>query len=193
MPARFVYWMNVSLDLMIDAVPGENGGGDWMRITESLHREFNDRARAMTMFVEGRTVYETMESFWPAARSDASEPEVIREYGEIWTRTPKVLVSSTRTSAEHDTRIIGGDGVIEQLRRLRAEADGDIGVGGAMLATSLLEAGLLDELLLFTHPTVLGTGRPLFDRLEAPLQLDLLEQREFEQGVVMHRYAVAGA
>lgn len=44
MPARFVYWMNVSLDLKIERRANEQGGGDWLRIGESLHRDFNERA-----------------------------------------------------------------------------------------------------------------------------------------------------
>ena len=51
-------------------------------------------------------------------------------------------------------------------------------------------AELLDELLLWTHPAILGFGRPLFDDYDVPLELDLLEQRSFEQGVTMHRYAI---
>ncbi|HEX6222179.1 MAG TPA: hypothetical protein VF115_13895 [Acidimicrobiia bacterium] len=38
---------------------------------------------------------------------------------------------------------------------------------------------------------MLGSGRPLFDRVDQPIELDLLEQAEFEQGVTMHRYAVS--
>ena len=80
------------------------------------------------------------------------------------------------------------------LAELRAGSEGDIGVGGANLATQLLAAGLLDELMLFTHPALLGVGRPLFDSpadaIREPLQLDLLEQRSFDNGVVMHRYAI---
>ena len=193
MPGRFVYWMNVSVDLKIERNVGENGGGDWMRIGESLHREFNARARAMSLSVEGRTIYETMESFWPDARNDESLEEVLREYAEIWTSMPKILVSRTRTSAGHNTRIIGGDDAIEQLAMVRAQTEGNIGVGGATLATQLLRANLLDELLLFTHPVVLGEGRELFDDLNVPLELDLLEQQSFEQGVTMHRYAIRGA
>ena len=29
---RFVYSMNVSLDLRIEQVPGDNGAGEWLRI-----------------------------------------------------------------------------------------------------------------------------------------------------------------
>lgn len=193
MAARFVYWMNVSLDLMIEAEPGEEGGGDWMRIGESLHREFNARARELSMDVSGRVIYETMESFWPKARTDSSLPDFMREYGEIWTDVPKVLVSRGRTSADYNTRIIGGDDAIAQLAALRAEESGDIGVGGATLATQLLNAHLLDEVMLFTHPAILGRGRPLFDQVDEPLELELLEQASFEAGVTLHRYAVRGA
>lgn len=192
MSARFVYWMNVSLDLLIEHNLDEQGGGSWMRIGEELHREFNARARAMTLDVEGRTIYETMEAFWPAAPADESLPDYLREYGEIWLSTPKILVSRTRTSAEHADRIIS-ENAIDELAKIRAEGDGDVGVGGATLATQLLRAGLLDELLLFTHPVVLGSGRPLFDEPVDPVELDLLEQRSFEGGVTMHRYAVLGA
>jgi len=190
MSARFVYWMNVSVDLMVEFHPDEEGGGDWMRIGESLHREFNARARAMTSSVEGRTIYETMESFWPAAAEDESLPEYLREYGAIWTAMPKVMVSRTRSSAGHNTRVIGGEDAISRLAQVRSEGEGDIGVGGPALATQLLRADLLDELMLFTHPVVLGGGRPLFDAVDRPIQLDLLEQREFEQGVTLHRYAI---
>ncbi|WP_035854516.1 dihydrofolate reductase family protein [Cryptosporangium arvum] len=190
MTARFAYWMNVSLDLRIERTPGDDGGGDWLRIGEPLHREFNARAKALTAMVQGRVIYETMEQFWPAARHDESLPDFLREYGEIWTNTPKVLVSRTRRTAGHDTRIVGGDDAIEQLAAFRAGAEGTIGVGGATVATQLLRAGLLDELLLFTHPAILGTGRPLFDDHDVTVELDLLEQGTFDQGVTMHRYAV---
>ncbi len=190
---RFVYWMNVSVDLKIEYAGGEEGGGNWLRITAALHRVFNERARAMALMVEGRTIYETMEAFWPGARADESLPEYLREYGEIWTSMPKVLVSNTRTSAEYNTRIVGGEDAIEQLAAIRAQTVGDIGVGGATLATQLLRANLLDELLLFTHPVILGGGRPLIDDHDQLIELDLLEQAAFEGGVTLHRYAVRGA
>jgi len=190
---HFVYWMNVSLDLRIEQVPGDNGAGGWLRIDEELHHEFNAQARALALMVQGRVIYETMEEYWPRAREDASLPDYLREYGEIWTAKRKVLVSRTRRSAGHNTRIIGGDDAIEQLAALRAGTDGPIGVGGAALATQLLRAGLLDQLLLFTHPAILGLGRPLFDDYHVPIDLALLEQRSFEQGVTMHRYAIRDA
>jgi dihydrofolate reductase len=187
---RFVYGMNVSLDLRIEQVPGDNGAGEWLRIDEEFHREANAQTEAVALLVQGRVVYELMEEYWPRARADESLPDYMRDYGEIWTDKPKVLVSRTRSSADHNTRIIGGDDAIEQLAIVRASTDGSIAVGGAALATQLLRAGLLDELLLFTHPTILGFGRPLFVDYDHPVDLDLREQKSFASGVVMHRYAI---
>jgi hypothetical protein len=93
----FVYGMNVSLDLRIEQVPGDNGAGEWLRIEEELHRAWNDQAREAALMVQGRVLYEIMEEYWPRARHDESLPDYMREYAEIWTVAPKVLVSRTRT------------------------------------------------------------------------------------------------
>ncbi|WP_022904589.1 dihydrofolate reductase family protein [Curtobacterium sp. B8] len=172
MSARFVYWMNVSVDGYIERAPGEHSGPDgpdWVRIDEELHREFNRRAAGMTLSVEGRVVRDMMDPYWPDARSDDSLSAVEREYAEIYVAQPKVLVSRTRTSAGHDTRVIGSDGdAIEQLARIREETEGDVGVGGADLASQLFDAGLIDELLLFpTRRCSVPVGRCSIPRVPA--------------------------
>ena len=58
---RMTYWMNVSLDLRIERSAGDHvldeEGGGWLRIDEQLHREFNERAQGVALFVEGRIIY----------------------------------------------------------------------------------------------------------------------------------------
>lgn len=186
----FVYGMNVSLDLRIEQVSGDDGAGEWLRIDEELHRAWNELDASLALSVQGRVMYEIMESAWPKARTDESLPDYMHEYADIWVAQRKVLVSRTRKTADYNTTIIGGDDAIEQLATLKAQTDGLIGVGGATLATQLLRAGMLDELVLATHPSILGFGRPLFDDYDRPLDLELLEQRRFASGVTMHRYAI---
>ena len=193
---RMTYWMNVSLDLRIEQSAGDHvvgeDGGEWARVDEQLHREFNERGRGMALFVEGRIIYEMMETFWPAAAEDESLPDYLQEWGKIWTAAPKVLVSNSRTTASYNTRIVGGADAVAQLAVIRDETDGTIAVGGATLATQLLHHGLLDELLLYTHPAILGSGRPLFDQVTEPLECDLLEHATFESGVALNRYQIRG-
>jgi dihydrofolate reductase len=188
----FVYGMNASVDLRIEQVPGDDGAGEWVRIDEELHRAWNALEQSLALSVQGRVMYEIMESAWPQARDDASLPDYMHEYADIWIAQRKVLVSRTRQDAGHNTTIMSGDDVIERLAALRADTEGTIGVGGATLATQLLRAGLLDELVLAIHPTILGFGRPLFDDYDRPIDLDLLEQRRFSSGVTMNRYAIRG-
>src|SRR5262245_41815325 len=130
---RMTYWMNVSLDLLIERSAGDHvldeEGGEWVRIDEQLHREFNERARGMALFVEGRVIYEMMETVWPAAAQDDSLPDHLREWAKIWTGAPKILVSNSRTTASHNTRIVGGADAITQLAAIRDDTDGTIAVG----------------------------------------------------------------
>ncbi|MFG6491031.1 dihydrofolate reductase family protein [Microbacterium sp. P03] len=186
---RFVYSMNVSIDLRIEQVPGDNGAGEWLRIDEEYHRAANEQARGVSAIVHGRVFYEAMEEFWPRAADDDSLPDFLQDYGRIWTAKPKVLVSRTRTTALHNTTIMAR-GALGQLAELRAVTQGRIGVGGANIATQLLRHGLLDELLLWTHPAYLGFGRTLFDDYDRPLDLELLGDARFDSGVTMRHYAI---
>jgi dihydrofolate reductase len=191
---RTVYWMNVSIDGFIEAAAGEHETEvhPWARIDERLYESFNQQLGDLALLIEGRVVYEMMEAAWPRAADDESLPGYMREFGRIWTTMPKAVVSRTRTSADHNTVVIGGGDAIEQLAAIRADTGGAIGVGGATLATALLRAGLLDELLLYVHPAILGSGRPLFDELAGPLLCDLMESTDFPNGVGLRRYSIRG-
>ena len=79
--------------------------------------------------------------------------------------------------------------------RTRSAAEGggrrDLSVGGPSLAGPALEAGLVDECHLFLKPVVVGGGNPaLPDNLR--LELELLDERRFANGVVYLRYRVSG-
>jgi hypothetical protein len=187
---RFAYSMNVSLDLRIEQVPGDNGAGEWLRISEELHREFNARTRAVAMMVQGRVFYETMEEYWPRARGDASLPDVLCEFGEIWTAKPKVLVSRTRRSADHNTR-----SWVDTMRSSSSPPSVPRPTAPSVWAArrsprSCSAPSCSRSCCSGPHPAILGFGRPLFDEYDVPIELDLLQQRSFEQGVTMHRYAV---
>ena len=62
------------------------------------------------------------------------------------------------------------------MRRLKADLDGEIEVGGPQLARSLGELGLIDEYRIYLHPVVLGGGRPYFAGPRPPLRLTAHER-----------------
>jgi dihydrofolate reductase len=62
--------------------------------------------------------------------------------------------------------------------------------GGADLASTLLEANLIDEILIKLNPVLIGAGIPLFRRLAEPRTLKLIGTKVYESGVVLLSYCI---
>jgi len=63
-------------------------------------------------------------------------------------------------------------------------------VGGPTLLSEFLNEGLVDELIIFVMPTLLGEGIPLFQQLKKPPVLSLGSTKKYENGVVELNYSV---
>lgn len=61
-------------------------------------------------------------------------------------------------------------------------------VGGAGLASSLVELHLIDEYRLFVSPVVLGGGTRYVPALDERISLELVETRTFGSRVIYLRY-----
>ncbi|MEM8895188.1 MAG: dihydrofolate reductase family protein, partial [Bacteroidota bacterium] len=61
-------------------------------------------------------------------------------------------------------------------------------VGGGQLNTLMLDAGLIDEILLFQMPVVLGKGLPLFPDAKQSQPLKLLSNKSYTSGVTLLHY-----
>ncbi len=180
---KLIYSMSVSLD---GYIAGPDGAFDWSVPSQELHRFHNERARDLGCHLLGRNLYETM-VYWETADQDPELGEVEREFAGIWQELPKVVFSTTLEEVEGNTRLVR-DGVVEEVVRLKAEVGGDLGVGGARLAATLIEAGLVDEFQPFVYPVVVGGGIPFLPGLEETLDLELVETQSFGSRVVSMRY-----
>ncbi len=181
---KLIYSMNVSLDGYIET---PDRSLDWTVVDDELHSWFNDLVREMDVFLYGRRMYEVMSAYWPTAESDPGATDVTRDFARIWNARPKVVFSSTLKVVQWKSRLAVGDPA-EELARIRAEFDGDIGVGGATLASAFIRRGLVDEYRLLVHPVILGAGAPFFPQLETPVKLRLTERRTFASGVTLLAY-----
>lgn len=135
-------------------------------------------------YLFGRRTYEKMAAFWPFQGDD--DPIAAH-----MNATPKFVVSGTLTSVDWaGTTILAGD-LHDEVRALKADGDGGITVlGSGVLSRALLAAGLIDELRLFIHPLLMGTGARLFGSLPDPSRLTLLSVGRTDLGTVALRYAV---
>lgn len=75
------------------------------------------------------------------------------------------------------------------MRELKCEDGLDIWLcGGARLAGAL--HGEIDRLILKINPVVLGDGMPLFEGMQGPTTLELIDHKTFAGGVALHWYDV---
>src|SRR5689334_6883577 len=175
------YAMSISLDGYIE---DPTGGIAFSEPDEEVHRFANQQARETAAFLFGRGLYDVMEDFWTAAeRADGHEVEA--EFAREYTATPRIVFSDSLTSVAPGCRLVRRADAVEEVTRLKEETDGDLAVGGAGLAASLLD--LIDEFRLSVVPAFVGGGKP-YVPLGADLRLRLVEQRAFRSGTVYLRY-----
>ena len=180
---NLIYSMTVSLDGFIAGPAGEI---DWSAPDDELHRFHNDRVREVGVELCGRRLYETM-LYWETAGENPSAGEIELEFARIWQQLPKIVFSRTLEKVEGNARL-AGDGVVEEVAKLKEQPGKDLAVGGAGLASTFIKQGLVDEYQLFVSPVVLGGGTPFFPPLEERVELELVETRTFASRVVYLHY-----
>jgi dihydrofolate reductase len=108
-------------------------------------------------------------------------------YGGV---TNYVFSRSGKAKPTQGVTIVSEDAA-DFVRRLKAEEGKDICVmGGGLLAKSLFEADLVDEVGFNIHPVLLGSGIPVFHEMNHQIDLELIECKAFKVGTVMVTYRV---
>lgn len=181
--------MSVSLDGYMEGPAREI---DWHLVDEELHDHFNAQLAPMAAFLDGRVTYELMAAYWPTADEDPEATRPVAEFARIWREMPKVVYSRTLDAAGPNTTVVR-DVVAEEVLALKARSGGDLALGGADLGAAFMRLDLIDEYRVYVHPIVLGAGKPMFSRSDAPIPLRLAETRRFGNGVVLLRYERTGA
>jgi dihydrofolate reductase len=174
-------WLFVTLDGVVEAP--EN----WVLPDDEMFAaQEADYAEADALLL-GRRSYEVFAASWPQRGSDIPNAD--------WMNTTRKYVASTSLESPEwqNSTVIEGD-VAEALVRLKSEEGKDIMVNGsATLVRSLLRDRLLDELRLYVHPVVAGSGARLFEDGGDPLDLALADSHAYENGVISLTYRPAGA
>jgi dihydrofolate reductase len=183
--AKLIYAAVASLD---GYVADRDGNFDWAAPDEEVHRFVNDLERPIGTYLYGRRMYETM-VFWETAGNAAEQPPYATEFAELWKATEKVVYSRTLAAVSSVRTRIEPEFDAEDIRRLKAQEQKDITVGGPHLAAEAIRAGLVDELQLFAAPVIVGGGtRVLPD--DVRVGLELLGEHRFASGFVYLHYGV---
>ncbi|WEK54437.1 MAG: dihydrofolate reductase family protein [Candidatus Cohnella colombiensis] len=171
---KIVAGLFISLDGVVDSP--ENSPHRWTS-DEMMDRMANGIAQADTVLV-GSSTYSLLAQFWQY-ESD-TEP-----MARFLNHSHKYVVSRSMHELEwQPASLITGD-LVQELTRLKQQPGKNIQIPGSpRLVRLLLREGLLDEFTLHICPVVVGSGMRLFDEINAPLKLTLVDSTLYRNGVL---------
>lgn len=181
--ARLIYSTMTSLDGYIE---DRDGNFDWAAPDEEVHQFANDLERMVTTHLYGRRMYETM-MVWETDPNLAADSPVTREYAEVWQAADKIVYSRTLEKVSTRKTELRREFDPRAIKQLKESAKSEISIGGPGLAAHAFRAGLIDECQLFLTPILVGGGKSALPA-DVRLELELLEERRFKNGMVFLRY-----
>lgn len=186
--AKLIYSMLMSLDGYIE---DEQGSFVWAAPEdEAVHSYINEFSASVGTYLYGRRMYEIM-VYWETAHTIPGQPQVVLDWTHQWQAAEKIVYSKTLAEPSSAHTRIEREFDPHAVRRLKADARHDIAVAGPALAAQVVKAGLVDEFQLIVCPVLVGGGKRFFPN-SVRLNLELVEERRFDAGVVVLRYAVRG-
>lgn len=186
---KIIAALRVSLDGFIE---GPGGELDWVDTWEDTFALLPQ----VDTCILGRRMYPGYEQYWGAVLANPtgvlpftgkfpSKGEI--DFAHFAEQTPHIVLSKTLDQAAwKNTRIVRD---IEDIRAMKQHPGRDMyAVGGATLFSSLLNAGLIDEIRLAIMPLVLGAGKALFKDVSQRHALQFLGATPLPSGVVRLAY-----
>ncbi len=183
--AKLVYASNMSLD---GCTEDEHGAFDWAPPDDDVFASITELMRSAGTYLYGRRMYETM-AVWGTDPALAAPSDLMADFAKAWQAADKVVYSSTLAAPATANTRLERHFDAEAVRGLKAAAGQNLLVGGPNLAAQALAAGLVDEVVLFVWPVVLGGRKPALS-VASRTDLELVDEHRFSSGVVHLRYRV---
>lgn len=175
---KLILDLAVSLDGYIE---GPNGEIDWCIMDDEM--DFEGFLSTIDTIFYGRVSYEMWGNYQP--ESTANEAEL-----RLWkgVHSKRKFVFSKKARLDQNATFINS-GISEAVIDLKKQMGKDIWLyGGASLIKTFIQLGLIDVYRISVHPTVLGSGKPLFEDLKDRINLNLIHTNSFKSGVVQLIY-----
>ena len=134
----------------------------------------------------GRRTYDLWSGFWPKApKSPIADG--------LNAATKYVATHSAESLGWGPVKDLGAD-ILEGIRGIKSKDGPDLIVWGSSTLTSVLfEQGLVDEVLLFVYPVLLGPGKRFFSESVAPRELAFVSTTATSTGVLFNTYRYVGS
>jgi dihydrofolate reductase len=178
---KIILNLAITLDGFIE---GPNGEIDWCIMDDDM--DFGGFISSIDTIFYGRVSYDAWGNFQPDVTASPAEKEM---WQGIHSKNKFVFSSQDR---QDDNAIFISSDIANKVAEIKQQGGKDIWLyGGASLIKTFIHSGLIDIYKISVHPTVLGSGKPLFEDLQERIGLRLIETNVFKSGVVQLTYVSA--
>jgi dihydrofolate reductase len=186
---KVILFVNVTLDGFL---AGPGGELDWMRPDPELNKALTDELRAeVDTILSGRVAHHAFDANFRAEAASPASPPGLVDFANWMTGTPTVVFSRT-LSAVRDGARLATAGIPGEIASLKAQpGQGMVLFGGVSTAQQFVQHDLVDEYWIKLYPTALGAGQPLFTDLKQRADLNLVQSRAHDSGILTLRYLPA--
>ncbi len=168
---KIILQVAVSLDGFIE---GPNGEFDWC---------FTDQDYGMAAF------FKSIDTIFMGRKSYEVVQQMGTEAPNPWKGISTCVFSNTLKEVKDKDAVLITGNIRDQVAAIKKQRGKNIWLfGGASLTASLMQEGLVDELVLAVHPILLGQGKPLFQGVKHRIKTKLIESKTFDSGLVMLTY-----
>ena len=174
--------MNMTLDGFCDHTA--------MGADEEIHQHYSDLLRSGDTVIYGRITFQLME-YWKSVLENPTGNKATDEFAVAIDDIHKIVYSRTLESVDWKNTELKKEIVVEEILELKQKEGRDIFVGSPSLIIEMTKLGLVDEYQLGIHPTVVGTGLPLFKNITDRIDLKLIKTKTFGCGAVFMYYQPA--
>lgn len=156
---------------------------DWLMWSHEVSELMNTFWAKIDCIVMGRKTYDVAIKMNPPTKGK----KIKNPYGDMKT----YVFSRTLEPGERNGVEIIAEDPGKFVSRLKRQKGKEICVmGGGLLAKSLFEAGVIDEIGFNIQPVLLGSGIPLFHEMTRQIDLELLECKPLKNGCVVVTYRI---
>ncbi|MEP7279225.1 MAG: dihydrofolate reductase family protein [Bacteroidota bacterium] len=145
--------------------------------------------QSVDLFLLGRVMWPGYREYWKQALGNMSVSHNHRDYAALAEKTKHIIFSGILQESGWKNATVYKGPAVEEIAKLKMQPGNNIQVvGGAKLAASVMEAGLVDEYRLRINPVILGAGKSFFLEQYSRQSLELRDIKNLASGVVIYRY-----
>jgi len=176
---KVIYYLAASLDGFIAR---NDGSVDWLKMEDLKEAadEFMEFASSVDTVLYGRKTFEK------GLELDAAGDSFAGSTNYVFSRTPgKEDPPNAKYVDEHPADFV---------KKLKHAGGKNIWLmGGGELAATLLDAGLIDEIIISIQPVILGKGIPIFNNSAEFAGLESADVKQRKSGSIQVTYRLNGS